>query len=162
MPRVLLTDEQRRENQRINQQKQYAKNREKRLITQKEYREEHKEEIQEYRDTHREKSREYNKKHRQKPENLKIKTLSNWKRYGITFGEMTDSFFYDNIYLPMMNCQSCNKIFNETNKNDKKQADHKHEPLNPCNIRGVICWQCNIRDRWKIRLTEDSIYQQYL
>ena len=106
--------------------------------------------------------RDNNKDYKQTPAGIKSKTLSNWKTYGITFGDMTDSEFYDNIYLPATNCQSCNKIFNKINKNDWKQADHKHEPLNLCNIRGVICNQCNSHDNWKKRLTPDSIYNQYL
>ena len=125
---------------------------------QKGYRDTHKEEIQEYRDTHKEERKEYD----QTPAGIKRKTLTNWKTNGITFGDMTNSEYYDNIYLPATICQSCEKVFNKINKNDWKCADHKHDRKDPCNIRGVICNQCNIHDQWKTRLTEDSIYNQYL
>ena len=105
---------------------------------------------------------EYFKDYRKTPQEIKRCVLKSWRRYGITFGEMTDSFFYDVIYIPATQCQSCNKTFDKTTKNDQKQADHKHDPLNPCNIRGVICFQCNANDNWKKRLTPDSIYNQYL
>ena len=131
-------------------------------LRQKTYADNHKEENRGYYEEHKEEIAEYKKGYYQTPEGIKSKTLANWRTRGITFGEMTDSFFYDVIYLPATQCQSCNKIFNKTTKNDEKQADHKHEPLNPCNIRGVICFACNIKDRWKTRLTEDSIYNQYL
>ena len=36
---------------------------------------------------------------------------------------MTDSFFYDVIYIPATQCQSCNKTFDKTTKNDQKQAN---------------------------------------
>ena len=136
----------------------------------KEYRDTHKEEINEYqkeyqeiyRDTHQEEINEYQKEYRQTPKEMKRCILKSWKEYGITFGDMTDSEYYDNIYLPATICQSCEKVFNKTNRNDWKCADHTHDILNLCNIRGVICNQCKIHDQWKTRLTDDSIYQQYL
>ena len=115
-----------------------------------------------YREEHKEEKAQYKKEYKQTPAGIKSHTLTNWKLYGITFGDMTPSYFYDNIYLPATNCQSCNKIFNKEIQNDKKNADHKHDIKDPCNIRGVICFKCNCQDQWKTRLTEDSIYHQYL
>ena len=104
---------------------------------------------------------------RKTPAGIKTNTLSNWKIRGITFGEMTDNMYYDVIYLPATICMSCEKVFDNTICNDKKCNDHNNslketDPLYLCNVRGVICFECNIQDRWKTRLTDDSIYQQYL
>ena len=170
MPRVKLTAEQKRINKRLRQKNYYDKNREKIILRQKGYNETHKDERKEYQKEYYEEHKEerieyqteYNKEYNQTPAGIKSNTLGNWRTYGITFGDMTDSEYYDNIYLPATHCQSCNKIFNKTTKNDEKQADHKHEPLNPCNIRGIICFACNRKDQWKTRLTADSIYHQYL
>jgi len=121
---------------------------------------------------------EYNKKlkynrnlrdreYRKIPKNKKIQFLKDWKRRGITFGEMTDSMYYDVIFLPATICMSCEKVFDNTICNDKKCNDHNNklketDPLFVCNVRGVICFQCNIQDNWKKRLTPNSIYHQYL
>ena len=161
MPRVKLTAEQKRINKNLSQKNYYLKNRDKILLKLKEYNETHKDESQEYRDTHKEELAEYNKEYRQTPAGIKSTTLNNWKIRGITFGDMTDSEYYDKIYLPATICQSCEKVFNNEIQNDKKNADHKHDRKDPCNIRGVICFQCNSNDAWKTRLTEDSIYNQY-
>ena len=62
---------------------------------------------------------------------------------------------------------SCEKVFDNTIRNDRKCNDHNNrlketDPLYICNVRGVICNQCNVMDKWKTRLTPNSIYNQYL
>jgi len=115
-----------------------------------------------YYNTHKKEIAEQHKEYNKTPAGRKTEILCGWRKRGITFGDMTDSEYYDKIYLPATQCQSCNKTFDKINRNNQKQADHKHDPLNPCNIRGVICFACNIMDNWKKRLTPNSIYQQYL
>ena len=100
--------------------------------------------------------------YRKTPKELKRIVLKDWRAAGITFGEMTPSFYYDVIYLPALKCMSCDKDFNKINRNDWKCNDHLHERDKPCNVRGVICNECNIHDNWKKRLTPNSIYNQYL
>ena len=135
-----------------------ARRKEQKRIINKKRRETHSEEIIEYRETHKEETKEYN----QTPAGIKSKILNNWNIRGITFGDMSPSDYYDNIYLPALKCMACNKNFNKDNKNDSKCTDHKHDKNNPCNVRGVICFECNLHDNWKKRLTPDSIYQLYL
>ena len=110
-----------------------------------------------YHSTHKEEKKNYT----QSPAGIKTRILSDWKIRGITFGDMTPSDYYDNIYIPALNCMACNKTFNKNNKNDCKCADHLHKET-PCNVRGVICFECNLHDNWKKRLTPNSIYQLYL
>ena len=110
---------------------------------------------------------EYNKAYSRTPAGIKSKLLSMWKIRGITFGEMTPSMYYDVLYLPSLKCMARDKLFNKDIKNDKKANDHNGnlqptDPLFVCNVRGVICHQCNNHDQWKKRLTPDSIYNQYL
>ena len=109
----------------------------------------------------------YNKEYNQTPENKKKNFLRDWERRGITFGEMTDSMYYDVIFLPATLCMSCEKVFDNTIYTDRKCNDHNNklketDPLYICNVRGVICFQCNVHDKWKTRLTPNSIYNQYL
>ena len=156
MPRTLLSAEQKVVNKRLGAKIYYQKNREQIKNKTREYYENNKEQANE-------KHREYNKT----PAGIKSKCLSNWKTRGITFGEMSPSMYYDVIYLPAIKCMSCDKTFNNITKNDGKCNDHannltKEDPLFVCNVRGVICFQCNVMDMWKKRLTPDSIYQQYL
>jgi len=103
----------------------------------------------------------------QTPAGIKSRFLSNWKFRGITFGNMTPSFYYDVIFLPTLNCMSCEKKFDKIICNNKKCNDHngkldKEHPLYMCNVRGTICFECNVGDNWKKRLTPNSIYNQYL
>ena len=149
-----------------------ARRKEQKRIINNKRRETHKEEIIEYRETHKEEMKQYKKnydathkeerkEYTQSPAGIKSYILSHWNIRGITFGDMTPSDYYDNVYLPALNCMACNKNFNNDNKNDVKCADHLHKKI-PCNIRGVICNECNLHDNWKKRLTPDSIYQLYL
>ena len=152
----LLSEERRSANRREASRKYYIENREEIKRKNNEYYENNKEERNR-------KHREYNKT----PAGIKSKCLSNWKARGITFGEMTPSMYYDVIYLPAIICMACDKTFNNINKNDKKCNDHANhltqdDPLFLCNVRGVICFQCNVMDMWKKRLTPGSIYNQYL
>ena len=138
-----------------------------RNLTSKKHYEEHKDEILEYQKGYREEHKEEIKEYHQTPENKKKNFLRDWERRGITFGEMTDSMYYDVIFLPATICMSCEKVFDNTIYIDRKCNDHNNklketDPLYICNVRGVICFQCNIHDNWKKRLTSDSIYNQYL
>ena len=137
MPRVLLSAEQKSINKKLSNKK--------------------------YRDTHKNENKEY----RKSPEGLKALMLAKWKFRGITFGEMTPSMYYDVIYLPATICMSCEKTFDKNVRNDRRCNDHNNrltedDPLYLCNVRGVICNECNVMDMWKKRLTPDSIYNQYL
>ena len=156
MSLALILEERRLADRREASRKYYIKNREHIISRNTEYRENNKEHI-----TNQQKI--YNKT----PAGIKSKCLSNWKARGITFGEMTPSMYYDVIYLPTLKCMACDKTFNNINKNDKKCNDHANhltqdDPLFLCNVRGVICFQCNVMDMWKKRLTPESIYNQYL
>ena len=85
-----------------------------------------------------------------------------WRRNKITFGNTNHTEFYDNVYLPATHCNSCNKVFNNVLWGDKKCLDHIHLYYLSCNIRGIICHNCNANDAWRWRMRPDSIYNTYL
>ena len=102
------------------------------------------------------------KEYNQTPAGIKRHITYNWTNaHGITFGNMSKSEFYDNVFMPALNCWSCNKEFNKKDRNDYKATDHLHKII-PLNVRGIICHACNIHDNWRYRMTDDSIYQLYL
>ena len=108
----------------------------------------------------RELRRVIDKEYNQTPGGIKRHVIFNWSNvYGITFGNMTKSEFYDNVFMPAEYCWSCGEEFNIGNK--KKSTDHLHKNT-PLNVRGIICLACNIHDSWRYRMTKDSIYQLYL
>ena len=88
--------------------------------------------------------------------------IKDWLKWNITFGDMTPSEYYDNVYLPATNCDCCFKKFDLTNRKNQKQLDHIHRPEMFCNIRGIICFECNSNDNWRCRMLPNSIYQNYL
>ena len=99
-----------------------------------------------------------NKERNQSPKEIKRCKLKSWKlTHFITFGNITPSDFYDEVYIPAIKCFSCFKVFNNKIKNDTKCLDHIHLPLF-CNVRGVICNECNSQDKWLYRAHPKSFY----
>lgn len=167
MPRILLSAEQRKINTNLSQLKYRMNNREKLNTKSKLFYQANRDSVLEYHEIYRDTHKEERKIYQQTPAGIKANQLAQWNFRGITFGEMTPSFFYDVIYLPATICMSCEKVFDKDIKNNLKCCDHNGKlptdhPLYLCNVRGVICFACNIQDNWKKRLTPNSIFNQYL
>jgi len=138
----------------------YENNREKELEQNKEYYTKNKDKIREKTKEYRINNKEYMKVYRKTLKYIKSSTIIRWIQYNITFGNTTPSEYYDKVFLPTTHCNCCNKEFDENIHNDKG-LDHIHLDI-PFNIRGILCFQCNMNDAWRWRMRPDSIYNMYV
>ena len=110
------------------QKKEYIKDPEKFRIRSDKWKEENPEKYQSYLD-----SDLYKKQNR----------IRGWRFQGIICDDY--ELIYRN-YLDTNNCDFCHKIF----KNSlDRQLDHNHSITESYNIRGILCFQCNINDKLK-------------
>ena len=111
---------------------------ERKKITDKEYRDNHKgkakEYNKEYRDNHKGKAKEYNKEYRQTPKGKKGKIISDWKQYGIIDEDLDAVYDY---YIKQTECMICLKEYKNTRD---RCLDHNHESGE---IRYICCRNCN-------------------
>lgn len=69
--------------------------------------------------------------------------IANWKQYGIICDEWEVIY---RIYMDTTNCDFCQEPF----KNSKDRClDHDHSITDSFNIRGILCRQCNFKDKLK-------------
>ena len=138
----------------------YNKHQDKLLAYSIDYNKTHVEEIKTYRKENQEKIKLKDQKYYKSPPGLKSSRTNMWRQNGITFGNMDKDEFYE-YFINTPKCDSCYKEFDEINWNNKRMLDHIDIDID-CNIRGVICHECNSQDNWTYRMKDDSIYQNYL
>ena len=90
-----------------------------------------------------EKKNEYNRKYCESEKGRKIKTFINWRAYGIIFHDF--ELLYE-IYLEATQCDFCKCELDTGLYKTKKCLDHDHEITDDENVRGILCWQCNVND----------------
>jgi len=127
---MVLTDEEKKERRIISQKKYREKNKEKRRITTKKYREDNKEKI-----------KEKMKIYRLTPEGIKSRTISKWKQRGLIYED------YDSLYEHYLNANNCDECSVKFGKyggggGDCKCMDHDHETGA---FRNFLCHKCNLR-----------------
>ena len=69
----------------------------------------------------------------------KYKTISNWKSRGLIYDDYDELY---EIYIKTMNCQYCNKEFNNS---QDRCLDHDH---NTGLFRKIVCRACNVMDSY--------------
>jgi len=130
MPRVLLTDQEKRERKNIIDKKYYEKNKKKILEKGKEW-------YQKNKQKRSEKGKKYNKTEKGK----KVKTISSWKLRGLKCED------YDSLYCHFINsenCDECGIIYGEKGDGTGsfKCMDHDHQTGL---FRNFLCQQCNLK-----------------
>jgi hypothetical protein len=90
-----------------------------------------------------EKKKEYNRKYFESEQGKKINTFCDWRRIGIIFHDW--DLLYK-IYLEATKCDFCKCILNTGLYKTKKCLDHDHEITDDENVRGILCFNCNIND----------------
>lgn len=161
-----LSEEEKRERNRIRCKKYYEKNKQKLLEQQKEYYEnnqqkcrekrreyyennqekrkeyleKNKEKIQQYTKTYREKNKEHIKEYSKTPKGTKSKVISLWKRRGLICED------YDSLYCHYSlatECDNCNITFGEKGDGSgtHKCMDHSHTTGK---FRNFLCNKCNL------------------
>lgn len=89
----------------------------------------------------------------------KRRRIKNWRDRGV---KLRPDETWDDVYkahIMTIKCQSCEVDFNESVYITKRRLDHDHDE--PNYIRGTICHSCNTQDKWRTRMTPNSIYQKY-
>jgi hypothetical protein len=81
------------------------------------------------------------KEYTQTEKGKKVGRVSHWKQRGV-IGDYDELY---EIYLNTNECNACKCTFTDTNK---KCLDHDHETGE---FRQILCDNCNIQDRWKIK-----------
>ena len=158
MPRVLLTEEEKRERRKKIDKKWRDKNKKKIAEKGKKYREKHKEKIAEnykqWNEENKDKRREYNKQwneenkdklaeyrkqYKQTETGKKVNTIAIWKKRGLKCED------YDSLYAHYIlaeNCDECNVRFGEwgDRTGSFKCMDHDHQTGQ---FRNFLCCGCN-------------------
>jgi len=121
----------------------YENNKESCKTRMKSYNDEHKEQLsiqkKTYYENNKEKIHAAQKEYRNTAQGLKSAKIAKWKSRGV-IGDL--KAFYDNKYLPAINCDVCEKVFKSSTD---KCMDHDHVTGE---IRFVLCANCNINDKW--------------
>ena len=86
--------------------------------------------------------KEYNRQYSQSQKNKKNATFRRWRRRGIIHHDL--ELLYD-MYMEATNCDYCKCIL-DTSKTTKKCLDHDHDIVDDENVRGVLCFNCNVKD----------------
>jgi hypothetical protein len=95
------------------------------------------EKIQKYRDYHR---KMYNEKYKHIPKYKKYQTISNWKNRGV----VEDYELLYKIYTLTTNCEECNILFSNKQRNTTKCLDHCHKTGK---FRNILCHKCNVKKK---------------
>ena len=132
-----LTEEQKLR-KKITAKKHYENNKAKILEHNKKYKDANKEKIaqqnKKYYNDNTEKFKEWIKNNPDK------RTITRWKRYAII---CDDYELIYRIYMATDKCEFCLEPF----KNSlDRHLDHNHNILDSYNIRGILCFRCNIKD----------------
>tara|TARA_R110000868_G_scaffold705_3_gene5086 strand:+ start:41 stop:427 length:387 start_codon:yes stop_codon:yes gene_type:complete len=123
------------------------------------------EKAKEYREKNKEKAKEYAKQYRldnkeicdlraknwnkNNPEaRKKTRIISDWKKVGILCFDY--NLLYD-IYLSTTKCENCDVELTTCGKTTitTRCLDHDHNINDKFNVRGILCWKCNINDAFK-------------
>jgi len=72
----------------------------------------------------------------------KSKSISCWKRSGLISDDWEATY---ERYITSICCEFCSNAFT-THRGSNRHLDHDHSITDSCNIRGVICFRCNITD----------------
>lgn len=130
MPRVLLTEDEKKEHIKLSQVKWRDKNKDK---------------IVEYNLTFREKNPTYHTAYFKTKQGRKSNRINGWKQKGVVHPNF--DLLYDQ-YLNTSHCTNCTVELCEGKKTNSRCLDHLHEaPSYPMltNFRAVICTKCNVR-----------------
>jgi predicted AAA+ superfamily ATPase len=82
------------------------------------------------------KVKEYRKKYAKTPNRIKMSRIRAWKNMGVKHSIDYLKNYYDNKYIKIKNCESCNNSFD----NCRRVLDHCHLSGS---IRNTICNKCN-------------------
>ena len=83
--------------------------------------------------------------YKQSEQGKKTHRISNWKRYGIICFNF--DLLYD-LFVSTDKCEFCDikLTIDKITTSTTKCLDHDHNITDKFNIRGVLCWSCNIKD----------------
>jgi len=101
----------------------------------KHYREKNKEYYKQY-------YRQYMKEYINTSKGKKVTRISSWKTQGIIFHDY--DLLYD-IYIHTTHCDYCKCELDKCNKS-RKCLDHDHSTTDIENVRGILCFHCNVKD----------------
>ncbi len=99
-----------------------------------------KEQLKKYHNKNKNKKKEYDKQQATTEKRKSQKRIAQWKYRGIL---CFDYKLLNDLYLSVNKCEFCGCEFK---KNNKKSLDHDHSITDKFNIRGVLCFNCNIND----------------
>ena len=97
----------------------------------------------EYVENNKEQREKYKKEWRKTPRGKESTAIGNWKKRGIIFHDL--KWLYG-TYITRTHCDNCNceltdgKPITETTR----CLDHNHDITDDNNVRGIVCWNCNI------------------
>ena len=85
----------------------------------------------------------YNRQYAKSDKGKKKKAFGNWRRVGIIFHDW--DLLYD-IYLEATKCDFCKCELDTGLYKTKKCLDHDHDIIDDENVRGILCFGCNVKD----------------
>ena len=154
---MVLTEEERKERNRISSKKYYINNKEKQSVRNKKYRESEKgkEAQKKYRKSEKGKitlskiqskyyqnnielNKERTKNYKQTLNGKKANTKGHWKSYGLNMENFEEIY---NRYTMAIFCDICECVL-EGNGNNKKCMDHDHDTGD---FRNIVCHYCNVQ-----------------
>ena len=90
------------------------------------------------------KKREYDRIWNKSEKGKKSQRISQWRTKGILCFDWNLLYSY---YVKQTTCEFCDKPF--TTQKDR-HLDHNHEIKDRFNVRGVLCMDCNTKDKLNV------------
>ena len=140
-----LTEEQKLR-KKITAKKHYENNKAKILEQQKKWRDDNKEKVLLMKKIHYDNNKQHYKNNAKKwklnnPDKAhQSNTISAWKKYTIICDD------YDLIYRIYVDTNKCEFCLEPFKNSLDRHLDHNHNILDSYNIRGILCFRCNIKD----------------